>query len=780
MRFLVQAKNKGANALTLDVFREAFQLVEEVQLLDAGGVKYSDICMRSLKGGCVYSGPLRFFNTNATQFESQASTDLELLAALSSTTYGDTGESVQRNAMFGQLKMDSGSQTLVSAPVWLMDFVLRGGLDRDTTKKWEKEVIDNFVSDSYEEVDQKWKHIHVELFSMGRSLDDELARSVSGDMSFISMAFAFLSMMCALMLGHPLRGVQGRRLLGGCDFLLVILGTIAGYGLASAGGVPFTSLQQILPFILVGIGIDDAFIIVSAFDRTDTSKPVEERVRDAMLLEGMSITLTSVTDIIAFLCGSTASFPAVSSFCVYAGLSLMFVYGFHVTAFCSMLALDARRQAASRCDVLCCVKLPQQAGEIEGEAGSESFSERMMVSYTKAITSSTFVKLALIAIFLTFTGVCLWQAIDKTDTDFNVIDLTPDKSYMRAYLDAEVGYWGVQSAGSVELHLRGLNESDAGVQAEIRKAEDEMLQLQVVNTEEGIKSWHRSFTAWARENKGRGPEGMLTAGEFRSVDGDEYLNGPGFNTALQYWLNDCNLGCRFSDDVMWEGGEVRNSRMHVRQMSLAKADDQADALTEVENFYQEKQKVLPGIIMHSPAFKFYHQYRVIREQLFLTTAMCFVAILVVSLIVISHPMAVMIIFGVVLMVFVDLLGCIPLMGLSLNSISMINMVMAIGLVVDYSMHIAHSFMAQDPSVLRNERAVLAMKEMGIPVVKGIFSTLVAILPLSLAGSEVFRVFFKMFMAILLVGGAHGLVLMPVVLSLVGPAAWKLDPPKIPQ
>jgi multidrug efflux pump subunit AcrB len=166
---------------------------------------------------------------------------------------------------------------------------------------------------------------------------------------------------------------------------------------------------------------------------------------------------------------------------------------------------------------------------------------------------------------------------------------------------------------------------------------------------------------------------------------------------------------------------------------------------------------------------FYHTYRVIRRELFTTIGICFVSVLVVSSAIISHPTAVAIVFLVLVLVFIHLLGALPVAGVPLNSISMVNLVMAIGLVVDYSMHIAHSFMMQDPRLSRNERTVRAMKEIGLAVSLGIFSTFVAILPLAFATSEVFRVFFKMFVAILLAGGSHGLILMPVVLSLVGPS-----------
>ena len=44
---------------------------------------------------------------------------------------------------------------------------------------------------------------------------------------------------------------------------------------------PFT-IPQILPFILVGIGVDDMFIITQTFRDTDKTLSVEERVAQGM------------------------------------------------------------------------------------------------------------------------------------------------------------------------------------------------------------------------------------------------------------------------------------------------------------------------------------------------------------------------------------------------------------------------------------------------------------------------------------------------------------------
>ena len=96
--------------------------------------------------------------------------------------------------------------------------------------------------------------------------------------------------------------------------MLVLVACVGGFGSAMLFGVPFTVLTQILPFILVGIGIDDAFVIATAFDRTDDSADIPERVGLAMERVGVSITLTSMTDIVAFLLGATCVFPSAACF----------------------------------------------------------------------------------------------------------------------------------------------------------------------------------------------------------------------------------------------------------------------------------------------------------------------------------------------------------------------------------------------------------------------------------------------------------------------------------
>ena len=46
----------------------------------------------------------------------------------------------------------------------------------------------------------------------------------------------------------------------------VILSVIAGYGMAFLIGQKFSQAHNILPFMLIGLGVDDMFVIVNCID----------------------------------------------------------------------------------------------------------------------------------------------------------------------------------------------------------------------------------------------------------------------------------------------------------------------------------------------------------------------------------------------------------------------------------------------------------------------------------------------------------------------------------
>merc|ERR1712025_158235 len=99
--------------------------------------------------------------------------------------------------------------------------------------------------------------------------------------------------------------------------------------------------------------------------------------------------------------------------------------------------------------------------------------------------------------------------------------------------------------------------------------------------------------------------------------------------------------------------------------------------------------------------------------------------------------------------------------------SCVNIVLAIGLRVDYSVHIGHAYLVSE-SGDRKERARQALLTIGPAVFNGGLTTFLALVLLGASSSHVFQSFFKVFVLTVLFGLFHGLVLFPVILSMFGP------------
>ena len=115
-----------------------------------------------------------------------------------------------------------------------------------------------------------------------------------------------------------------------------------------------------------------------------------------------------------------------------------------------------------------------------------------------------------------------------------------------------------------------------------------------------------------------------------------------------------------------------------------------------------------------------------------------------------------------------LVGAMGLGGVKLNALSTVNLVAAIGISVEFSVHVVHGFAHAQGS--REQRALQAMRGVGSAVVSGIAVTkLLGVSVLGLASSRIFIVYyFRMYLTLVAAGCFYGLLVLPVLLSLFGP------------
>ncbi|EJW72898.1 hypothetical protein WUBG_16196, partial [Wuchereria bancrofti] len=88
--------------------------------------------------------------------------------------------------------------------------------------------------------------------------------------------------------------------------------------------------------------------MLAAWHDTNSNLSVEERIKVSMQHAAVSIAITSVTDITAFLIGSIAPLPAVIYFCYYSAAAIAFNFCYSLSAFVAFLAIFGRLEEACR------------------------------------------------------------------------------------------------------------------------------------------------------------------------------------------------------------------------------------------------------------------------------------------------------------------------------------------------------------------------------------------------------------------------------------------------
>uniref|UniRef100_A0A8C9TYF4 Patched 2 n=1 Tax=Scleropages formosus TaxID=113540 RepID=A0A8C9TYF4_SCLFO len=190
------------------------------------------------------------------------------------------------------------------------------------------------------------------------SLND-IMKSFS-DVSVIRVAGGYLLMLayaCVTMLRWDCAKSQGA--VGLAGVLLVALSVAAGLGLCSLLGISFNAATtQVLPFLALGIGVDDMFLLAHSFTETGSNIPFKERTGDCLRRTGTSVALTSMNNMVAFFMAALVPIPALRAFSLQAAIVVVFNFAMVLLIFPAILSLDLHRRQDKRLDILCCFYSP--------------------------------------------------------------------------------------------------------------------------------------------------------------------------------------------------------------------------------------------------------------------------------------------------------------------------------------------------------------------------------------------------------------------------------------
>ena len=157
---------------------------------------------------------------------------------------------------------------------------------------------------------------------------------------------------------------------------------------------------------------------------------------------------------------------------------------------------------------------------------------------------------------------------------------------------------------------------------------------------------------------------------------------------------------------------------------------------------------------------------IISFELWRNVGLAIAAIFITTLLLLGNLQICMYVMCIVVITLTDIIGYLHFWDITIDLTSCINIVLAIGLCVDYSVHIGLSYMVAKGS--QRDKAMKAVTAIGPAVFNSGVTTFLALVLCSLSSSHVFITFFKVFCLTVVFGLFHGLVFFPVLLSLTGP------------
>jgi len=754
---------EGGNILTEDDILSLFDLHDQIVELETDGSTYSKQCAISpTHGECAKSGILGYWNWNRTQFEQDPDIYSTLSQAAPDCCSLLGASNIQLESVAGGLSFAEATGSVTGAEafrlVWHLTTDAQGDAGRKEVEARMLETLRGLESQSM--VFYPWSFL-AEI--------EEAEAAVIGDIPFMITATVLLGVYTCIMMTrrHP---VQSQGHMGAVGVFGVGLSIMAGFGLVMAIGTPFSLACNSVIFLTLGLGIDDDFVILEAVHSENPRRDgIPKAMARAMSVAGVSITLTSVTDCVTFLIGSTTVIPALSTFSIYAAVVIFVDFLVQVTLYPACVALDLQRQEENRLDTLCCYAVPADSNDFfcfknVHEKAPEPY---LNTFFGEVVPKLIFHPLGKVFVLLSAVGLLVGgiYGASQLEVEFDPKWMVPSTSYISGAYHAEDTYFSTKYR-SVKIYTRTAPEGYAAAQDDLQSLLDDCRALEFTVASSIDHNWYESYISWLQ---------LASAGtNLSGLDPitSKPLTEEAFVGNLKTFLNSTS-GSHFQDAIVFEDSTIVATRIpQLWLLEDSKSSTGVDyMLAQRAAIAQYKDSLDPFIFQ--TMFMHYEGFVVLEAETLRNVMAACGCIFLLCLVVLANAHAAFMVLLTVGMVDVCLLGSLYWTGNYLNVITAMNLLISIGLCVDYSAHVCHAFLnAQGKS--REERARGALRHIGGAVVNGGVSSFVAMLIGLAATHYIFRVWTHMFMLIVGLGLYFGMIVLPVLLTLAGPATANMD------
>ncbi|KAJ1371361.1 hypothetical protein KIN20_033303 [Parelaphostrongylus tenuis] len=561
-------------------------------------------------------------------------------------------------------------------------------------------------------------------------------------------------------------------------------------------GFPFTNILTVVPFLVVTIGVDDAFLLLAGWRQSTKGAPLEQRMAESVSISGASITVTSITDVFCFAIGLFSNLPVVRLFCLFTTAALFVDFVYQLTFFTAVMSFIVRRQhnfdqkvnkhkvqnkasPAGRCNggAVFSITIPGFSIPVTKKTSTQTRLE-IFVDWLHSKTAKSLIML----VFLTHIVISACLA-SQVNTDFDMENLYLEESPLTD-ISRRMQDFVLRESFVVNFAVQPMPDfTNETVRMEFEEMVEKLERIP------NFGAGPNSTVLWTRDY----------SSDIAFWDGDEDFWTPDVLLKNYY---DYGLEEKFITIKKNKNGEdVIDGFYFVivyRNMS---------SFLDVQHLMEQRRAIIASyplfhVLSHHPFEKVPTESAASAPYNFLQTAVS--AVVLMSVVVLLFVMNWEAIISVVISITSICLGIVAylhLWGVRLDAVSLISILMSVGFSVDYSAHVCYHYFAHanehkhehtehtvsttdsfrsgstnhsmnsstsSQSSMKEQsmqRVLRTLRGVGWPVIQSGLSTIIGLFPLIFVQAYVVAVFWKTVFLVGALGMFHALLLLPTIFLL---------------
>ncbi|KAJ5342582.1 hypothetical protein N7541_011706 [Penicillium brevicompactum] len=794
------------------------------------GLNLEDVCFKPTGDACVVQSLTGYFGGDVSNLDpdtwqnrltqcTESPGDLSCLPDFSQPLkpemilggYGDTGNVLDAQAL---------------VVTWVVNNHAQGSEEEKKAMAWE-DSFQGVLQDVQEEASQRGLRVS---FNSEVSLEQELNKSTNTDAKIIVISYLIMFLYASIALGsatvtwrslltNPSNAlVQSKFTLGIVGIVIVLMSVSASVGLFSAAGVKVTLIiAEVIPFLVLAVGVDNIFLIVHEFERVNISHPdeeIDERVARAVSRIGPSIFLSALTETVAFSLGVFVGMPAVKNFAAYAAGAVFINAILQVTMFISVLALNQRRVQSLRADCIPCltVRKANSFGFSDGRYDDQEVESPLQYFIRRIYAPFLLdrrVKAGVVIFFLGLLTAGL-AFIPEVPLGLDQRIALPSDSYLIPYFNDLDAYFG--TGPPVYFVTRHVNVTERDHQKQLcgRFTTCEEYSLPFILEQESKRpdvsyltgsaaSWIDDFFYWLNPQQDCCRENGKICFEDRvpawNISLSGMPEGSEFVHYIKKWIDaptdaSCPLGGKapYSNALVIDETHKTINASHFRtsHTPLHSQDDFIQAYIAARRIAEDiSHEHNIDVFPYSKFYIFFDQYVSIVRLTGTLLGSAVAIIFLLTSVILGSIATGAVVTTTVVMIVVDIIGAMAVAGVSLNAVSLVNLVICVGIGVEFCAHIARAFMFPARPIMekvpakyrgKDARAWTALVNVGGSVFSGITVTkLLGVCVLAFTRSKIFEIYyFRVWLALVIFAAIHALIFLPVALSYFGGGGY-FDP-----